>query len=266
MIKADLHNHLGKGGKFSNFDNVVNIAYNNFQGPGMFAVLNSAPDDYRYEKLIGSLDKEKDKYERVWTENTKNALFVPKKNIFIIKGQEIESDEGHIIILGLPINKNIRYPGLKSILMQAQEEGFAIIAPHPFYSESIGYSLKQNTGNYLEYFDSIETFNGSAEFWFPGILPKNANKKAREFYSQIPIDYNIGQCSGTDGHDERVIGKCWTEISLGDRYNSKILNTNLKQGLRNAKSPKTRNSPNYLDSINHAKNMALSKIKNRLNL
>jgi hypothetical protein len=94
-VNADLHNH------FSTFENIgdcfnkaINRAKRNLKENGIFAVINAQDKGLgRYETFLGLRG-----YKRV---DLGNSLYVPEQEIYVIKGQEVFTQGGHILVLGL---------------------------------------------------------------------------------------------------------------------------------------------------------------------
>jgi len=258
-VKADLHNHLGRKGKFPNFNKVIDIASNRLGEEGIFSITNC--DDYRYENFISGKG-----YER---EDFGNFIYVPKKRISVIKSQEVFT-KGHLLIIGLPNRKNIKNKIVEDTIKEAKEKyNSIIIANHPFYKSGIGnYMINHPKSRdfILDNIDSWEVYNASAEFWFPNILPKNANQKSVEFYEkEIKNDYNIGACSFTDGHSPKVIGRSYTIIRQLDRENAQSLINSLRSNIKSVKDFKyLHRESNITDTLVHAIFMFKDQITKKL--
>jgi hypothetical protein len=258
-IKVDLHNHLGRFGNFSSFDRVANIASNRLGKYGILGICNC--DDKRFEKFI---DFRKGKYNRLKL-NSEGIVYVPEVRLLIIKDQEIFSDQGHFLAVGLQKNKNVISKKLEDSLKEAVDSGLIIGTVHRYYKSGLGMYLEKHAE--LEgYFDFDEIFNAGAELSIPGLFPAGANEKARRNYEenmQGKIFVNpytgeqhlIGAASFTDGHSERIIGKSYTLIKpLGELEDYKgfapILES-LRRNLREVQS---------LDSL-HRKGTKLASLK-----
>jgi len=253
MAKADLHNHLGSQGKNPGFDETINLAYNKLGNGGIFGIANS--DDFRYENFI---NQKGGKYERVpLLESDKRMIYVPDKNILVVKCQEMFTKQGHVLATAMPYKENVNTKDAKSAIRAAKNLEASLISVHPFYQFGIGNFLRENP-ELLQSFSSWEIFNGSAEFSFPFVLPRNANVKALDFYATENLSrLNIGISSFTDGHSPEVIGKCYTELPV---YNI-TSQQDLDYALRNVKhTNRLHMESNSTDSALHAFKMALVKL------
>ena len=92
--KTSLHNHLGRNGRNPGFDETIDIVYNALGSRGIFGIGNC--NDIRYEDFIN----QRGRYERKFIGNgdpkeNHIAVYVPDKEIMIVRGQEVFSDKGH---------------------------------------------------------------------------------------------------------------------------------------------------------------------------
>jgi len=240
-VKADLHNHLGRYGTFESADGVIDIASERLGENGILGIVNC--DDKRYEKFVDSLG-----YEII---NIGNAVYVPKKKILVIKGQEVFC-EAHALIFGLPYRKNIERKRLEDALKEATDLGTDKVADHPGYNDGIMWI--DNWKNLLHYFDSWEAYNSEAELWIPKLTKRDANEKAIEFYiKNIMIEEDMGICSFSDGHSIREIATSYTWLPFPDIRNAESLNLSLRDGFRKTRQLKylVRN-PSKRGALKHA--------------
>ncbi len=178
MIKAALHEHWRTSSKIkeSDFNNIVDTAYKRLGQGGLVGLINF--EDNRYEAIT-----ELKGYDR---ENLGNAVYVPEKEITIIKGQEIPTKQGHVLGLALP--ENINLPSgehVSETIKRIRENNGSVIVDHPFYFEGIGKYLSKNK-DILEKIDALEVWNATACFGIAFTpLNRNANKKALEFFDLI---------------------------------------------------------------------------------
>ena len=230
-IKADLHNHLRSSSilKDSDFNNSVDIASEKLGDGACFGLINM--HDRRYEKFADLKG-----YEREWIGENKNAIYIPEKDVLVIRGQEVTTKQGHLLVLGLGYDVHLKNSiSLEDTLKKAKDNNGTIIADHPFYIEGIGKSLEKNM-QLLKYFDAIEIYNGEATFGLPiGPFPKNANEKAQKFYNEIKEDFpHLGAISSSDGHSISEIGSSYTEINSLDIANKKNFVYSLRDSVRGA--------------------------------
>ncbi|MEK6824170.1 MAG: PHP-associated domain-containing protein [Nanoarchaeota archaeon] len=231
-IKADLHNHLRTSSilEDSDFNNSIDFASKKLGSGACFGLINM--HDRRYEKFSALKG-----YEREWIGENKNAVYIPEKDVLIVRGQEVTTKQGHLLVLGLGYDVHLKNGvSLEETLKKAKDNNGIIIIDHPFYMEGTGNYLEKNS-KLLENIDAIEIHNGEASFGLPlGLFPIGANKKAQKFYSKIKNDYpHLGAIASSDGHSIEEIGSSWTEIDKPE-YNknfvcslkSSIINTNLE--------------------------------------
>ena len=116
----------------------------------------------------------------------------------VIKGEEIETKEGHLI--GIFIEEVIApgKPILDTIREIHNQRGLAII-PHPLARFSRGVSLNTLFRVFKEA-DGIEVFNASWLGWIN-------QKKIKKFNSQI---FKLAPIGGSDAHIVRQVGRAYT--------------------------------------------------------
>lgn len=244
-IKADLHYHLKKSFCENDFDKIICKIEKRLDRGGILGVINY--NDFRYENFT----KLKKGYD---IQNLENAIYIPKKEILIIKGQEILNKNGHLVILGVKENhflKNKRT--LEDSLKEAKDLNGIVIAPHPFFIFGSGNHLRKNP-KLLEYLDGIEIYNGQAFF---------GNKKAKIFYDLIKEDYDIGAVSFSDGNSLREVGSSYT---LLEKPNIHDLTQTLKNSIKNHKDySNDKQHLSFLGSLGHSIKTIISLTKTIFN-
>ncbi len=226
--KADLHNHLRTSSilEDSDFNNSIDVASKKLGAGACFGMINM--HDRRYEKFVNLKG-----YDREWVGDNKNAIYIPEKDVLVVRGQEITTKQGHLLVLGLGYDIHLKNGiSLEDTLKKARDNNGTIIADHPFYMEGTGNYLEKNL-KLLEYFDAIEVHNGEAAFGLP-VSPFSigANKNAQEFYKIIKKYYNhLGAIASSDGHSIEEIGSNWTEIDKPE-YNKNFIYS-LRESIRN---------------------------------
>lgn len=258
MWKADLHNHLGTSGSNPGFDETIDFVSEKLGEKIIFGIANS--NDYRFERFVEQTHR---KYSKIFLKDLR-GVYIPEKEIIALKCQEIFSDQGHILAIGLPYNKNITSKNAQEVIKESKDLGALLCAVHPFYYQGIGNFLKSNPELLLN-FSSIETYNGSAEFSFLKKLPKHANYQAQAFFQLTDYnhDLNLGMSSFTDGHSVKSIGTCYTHLDLSFENNEDFI-AHLDNSLRQVKSfEHLKMQPNIKDAINHAFKMGLVKLRLR---
>ena len=129
IVKADLHNHLRtRSDMHGLFNPAIDKTKKRLGAGGILGVVNF--DDRRYEDFVS----QKGGYER--EKIGRNAIYVPEKDILVVKGQEVPTQDGHILVIGLNYGVNLeRKRSLKDTIANALDENGIIILDHPFYYE-----------------------------------------------------------------------------------------------------------------------------------
>ncbi len=272
MIKAALHEHLRTSSnlKPEDFNKAVDIARRRLGAGGVFALVNFA--DKRYEHFIESSG-----YERAYVGEKRNAVYVPEKDILVVKGQEVPTKQGHLLVLGLGCDNHIKQnKTLEDTLKQTIDNNAVAIIDHPYGSAGLGHYLRANSGlgtyeklneKFLGQVDAIEVYNGEAAFGIPFTLfPYNANKHALIFYrSAKKVFPHLGALSSSDGHSFYEFCSSWTEIEPFDIYSPSKLLPTLKKSIRKTNLKTQRqNTPSYRGAVNHIADLACIIIATKL--
>ena len=213
--KVSLHNHLGRNGNNPGFDETIDIIYRGLGAGGVFGIANC--NDFRFEKFVFQPNQ---RYERTFIGyNIKQpvAVYIPDKQIMIIRGQEVFSDKGHFLVFGY--ERNIERTGLDDGLHEATDKMEIIGTDNRYYISGLGKFLEKNP-SYEGYFDFDEAYNGTSEIgkWFVG--PRDANEKSIEHY-QKNIRGNVFE--NPRNGKKHLIGAC----SFGDTHQIKRFSGNL---------------------------------------
>jgi predicted metal-dependent phosphoesterase TrpH len=156
-------------------------------------------------------------------EKAKEMAKKKKYRFDIIIGEEISTDEGHMI--GLFLKKTIK-PGMSvhDTVAEIKKQGGLAISPHPFYQSRLN-DHNEVVANGIgatalihekDLIDGIEVINGTPTF-------RRTNLKARYFNRLILHKAEIG---GSDAHCKEAIGKGYTifEGLTVDDLRTSILN------------------------------------------
>lgn len=228
-IRVDLHNHLSTFSYKGVFNKVINKASRELGSGGVLGVLDSynMKGDYdpRYERF-----SELPGYERT---NLGNAIYVPEKNLLVVHGQEAETRQGHILIFGLPGDRQIKHNHLEDVMEESVEENAILILDHPFFlGTSLPYLRKRPS--LFQLLDGFEVQNGEACLPIPPYF--FANQRAKRFYDLfIKPSYYIGAMSFSDGHSIAEIGSNFTWLDEPDITDSESLIRTLKSSIRQHK-------------------------------
>lgn len=99
IVKADLHNHLRTRSRMSGlFNRTIDTARQKLGRGGVIGLVNFS--DRRYENFSGERG-----YER---QDMGNALYTPVQDILVVKGQEVPTQDGHLLVLGLEKDKHLK--------------------------------------------------------------------------------------------------------------------------------------------------------------
>lgn len=218
MVKADLHNHLSKDDSVGNgyFNRLVDTTRERLGENAIVGVINRF--DTKYEDLICQKG-----YDREVIERNGSAVYVPEKKIYIVKGQEVTTSQGGLLVLGIPKNVHIlEGKSLENTLKESQEKWGIILATNLYnHPNVLNYLLKNSI--LLEKIDGVETYNGKAEALFPGVLSRyNLNQHSKAFYNFVQKEYShLGAISSSNGDSFYEIGSSYTELPIPDKNNFK---------------------------------------------
>ena len=147
--------------------------------------------------------------------STKNGYFLPAQDLLILHGQEIPTNQGHILLVGTPTNRTITNDSsIDDVLDFADQYNALKALDHPFHYQGLGPFLARNP-EYIKRFDLIETQNGEASLWLPRYV--NANKKGRAFHKDHP---ELAEFSSDDGHTIWELGRNYTQIPISVDYST----------------------------------------------
>lgn len=255
IVRADLHNHLRTRSDMRGlFNPTIDAARARLGIGGIVGLVNFA--DRRYEDFSQERGYEK--------QDLGNALYVPEKDILVVKGQEVPTKEGHLLVLGLRKDVHLKdNRTLTDTLKEANDNNGIIIADHPFYLNGIGQKLKI-APDHLDYLDGIEVHNGEAALSLFGIFPKDANRRAQEYFAGVgSIRKNLGAIASSDSHSLRELGTSWTKISMPCNYELSLTSPeevvdNLRTGIieNRLKKLKMQMHNSRFDAFAHAASLA----------
>jgi hypothetical protein len=262
MIKADLHNHLGRNGDNPGFDQTIDIAHLRLGNGGIFGVANF--DNNTYEKFVEQKGGKYNRWGLISDDSREVGVYVPEKGILVLKCQEIPTDRGEVLAIAMPhgINVPSKLKPQNAIQQAYFDYGAILDAVHPLYTDGMGEFLKENS-DVLQFFSTFEIHNSST-IWIPGITIRQANSKAFAFYYINNLDeMNIGLSSSTDGHSAEVIGKCYTilpDISPSVTNLSSRLETALR-GVKNFNQ--LHKESNRADALKHGLYVGMDRVKEK---
>jgi hypothetical protein len=218
-VRADLHNHLATT---SSIERLVEPALRQVKqrlstpsAYGIMGLINF--EDARYEVFVSETQR------RLEKRDFGNATFYPEYNALIINGQEVPTQHGHILVLGLSHGDRISsgLPIADTIYL-AKKAGGIVIADHPFCKEGIFARLLKEEGgarkveSLIGSLNGIEVHNGEAALYIPRLTPRDANAQALAHYQTISrqAKRNLGMIASSDGHSIREIGTSYTNLDM----------------------------------------------------
>lgn len=186
------------------FNKTVDIIRKRLGPGGIIGLVNF--EDRRYEEFADS-----DGYDRM---NLGNAMHFPEQDVLIIKGQEVPTREGHLLVIGVP--QSVYLESDKSLdytLDEVKDIDALNGADHPENANGLGPFLRANP-KHLERLDFLEVFNGESALSF-----RNANKRAQAFYDGIKNNYPLlAPMSSSDGHSLYEIAGSYTNLLMSENY------------------------------------------------
>ena len=238
-IKADFHNHLRTSSNLQDedFNQSIDLAHRRLGRGGAFGMINFS--DTRYERF-----SELGGYQRIYVGPQKNAIYIPEKDILVVKGQEVPTEQGHLLVLGLGYDQHIKqHQSLEDTINEARKYGATIVADHPFFAEGIGSYLKGKGNRHLKEIDAIETYNGEATIGiFSNFRAKNFTRMSRD----------IGSLATSDGHSMYKLGSAWTEVDEISKNPNDFL-MSLRSSVKNTKNSRQKKSylAGFFGAIDH---------------
>ena len=236
-FKVSLHSHitnfvhftLTKPNKKEYLEKLLRILFKK-HGNLVLGITNFN-DDKRYHKVLEATKFLSEKY--MINKKYKNYFFsieLNNKKIYFVKTDEIETDNGHILIIGF--NGKIRKRKLENVLKEAHKQKCVIIANHPLHSFGVSYFLIRKflgklktisiTKNELEknkkYFDALELSSYFPEDW----------KKIEAFARKK----NLNLVSDSDSHFLDEVFTSWYEAKNLNFETPQSFKKSLKKALR----------------------------------
>ncbi|MDP1694788.1 MAG: hypothetical protein Q8L34_04575 [Candidatus Woesearchaeota archaeon] len=217
-IRADLHNHLKTRANVADdfdLDKVIELGQKKLGLGGILGIVNFA--DTRYEQIHDLPGAER--------KDLGCGFYVPRKDVLVVKGEEVPTKEGHVLVFGIERNKHITLGrSLQDTIKEVKDQNGIIIIDHPFMRGwgGIGPYLEKHE-QHLEDIDAIEIFNGEATVAnIPFML--NPNREALEFYRKKKEHFpHLGALTTSDGHSAAEVGRSYTKIQMPQNYDAVFL-------------------------------------------
>lgn len=141
-------------------------------------------------------------------------VYIPKLDIFFLKGLEIDTLEGHLLGFFLPENSKIpaREPWQDTV-RRIQDLGGISGTPHPYSPWGIAYNLlkklrEEEANELFQNVDFIEVLNGESR------LTPGKNAQALEAYELVRKKRQVGAIGVSDSHSVMEVGNIYTTLYL----------------------------------------------------
>ncbi len=219
-VKADFQNHFTTKSRVLNPIKVAKTVQNKLGKYGLSGLINY--QDQRYEAF--------EKNAEGHGHNLGNAIYFNSENVIVVKGEEIPTADGDLLVVGTNVGKHLTARRtLEESLKEARDNNGITIITTPFYRSSVGEKLKKNP-KLFELCDAVEAYNGLAG--------KIENEMADNLYVEHFIDYpHLGALASSDGHTFNEVGLCYTELEMPEYEeikNADELQDALREAIGNA--------------------------------
>lgn len=184
------------------------------------------------------------------------AAYIPKHDLWVIRGLESETREGHILSIGLPIGEYLessRDLPLESALLQSGARGAIRILDHPFGFEGAGPYVTKNMACLKNLVSALETHNRLA-IGLPFKTALFPNYHAKQWYSRFIRNnekFRTGEIYGSDGHTPQSAGRVYTEIQLTMLPCSNGFKNHFDEAIRKNKMATGKKETSLIDFVNH---------------
>ncbi len=138
-------------------------------------------------------------HDSVWSTNDiKSLKRETETKLLILRGQEVSSQMGHLLVFGY--YENLEHRSVEEILDTVHKKDGIVIVAHPFrYGEYEGFSTDNLKSEFARY-DGIEVFNG------------NQSVYDNDYGGKICKAFGFVGIGGSDAHSVSMIGKYVTEF------------------------------------------------------
>lgn len=191
------------------------------------------------------------------------AFYEPSSDILIVRGEEVPTRQGHLLVLGLDRDVHLTsHKDLGYSLDESEANDGINNPPHSFHFKGIGPALAKNfrfmpdcldDKNFLGKIDAF-SHDCSASLWIPFRASWHANEEALRTYSYFSGYYpHLGFIANSDGHSLSDLGRSYTTFQMPD-YN-KIgpweLREHLRKVIRGSKPENCVMRPGRLGALKH---------------
>ncbi|MFH1290494.1 MAG: hypothetical protein ABIH92_03735 [Nanoarchaeota archaeon] len=221
-VRLDAHNHFTTRSLVLPYRAVVNNVARFLGIGGICGFANFA--DRRFEAWV---DQAPDN-----TPDFGNAIYDTERGIWVIKGEEVRTRSGDLLILALPHGEPPEHEKpFEYTLEYATDHKGIVIGTELFSRSKIGETLRRRP-KLLGKFDAIQVHDAQLLPW--------QNWASQRFYNDIKDDYpNIGQLSCTDDHFWRP-GVSYNTVDAMDPsaiQDSDGVTSALRQRIRQSRDP-----------------------------
>jgi len=220
-IKVDLHNHFTTKSKVLDVNRVADRVREALGEGGICSLVNY--DDRRFEAFAERTEP--------YGNRLGNAVYFPDRKVTIIKGEEVPTLQGDLLVLGLEEGRHLTpRKELSWSLCESSDNDGIIIIPHPYFHSKVGPTLEKNPEN-LKSIHAIETRNGNASI--------RANDMADHLWYNTTAVGKFGKYSGrvgwlcnSDGHSFREVGSSYTKVEGFEFSDARSLNCRLREAIK----------------------------------
>ncbi|VVB79251.1 PHP-associated [uncultured archaeon] len=263
LMAFDAHTHFRTGSRMTPavVHSALENALWNMPGKTVGLVLANA-GDYRFYEAIdtiqGSLNCKVEDLRRGALVTIPAGYFSDietDRQILIINGQEVFSNEGDILLLATPYKSRVPDNQTPLGVFEAAKDLEAVtVIPHPFSRlGGLFRNIRSTKGreSIIENCDGIEIWNSQSS--------QGSNEEALDFYYRLrKRTLDIGATIGSDGHSAGEVGSSYSVIPMPDISSPETLRDSIEQGIKSG-SPllHARFKRNYFGSLRHAVALAV---------
>ncbi len=220
-VKFDIENHLSSRREVPDLDQVVDYL-RRIPGPKVLGVVDWK--DGRFNRLINSKPELSEPLDG-------NAFYVGGADTILFRGEEIETDLGHMLALGL--DKSYNFPKVSKMERFGEicdERNFvAIVGDCPDYGKIREQFYLHRNKDLWGKFDGVKT-------WASEVDPRDLKKysRARSFFNTLSAEFSRdrkGQIVTTDGHRMNMF-RSYNEVDLDwEKFRERDVVKNLKKSI-----------------------------------
>lgn len=178
-----------------------------------------------------------------------NAVYSPDHKIIIVKGQEVKTADGDLLVMGhMPEVHLPDYSSLESTLRQSCEIGGINIATTPYHGKSRIPQVLEENPSLWRYLDALEIKNAN--------MSRKTNERALELYSRGMLhNVNLGAIGSSDAHRFADVGRAYFESAtlpdLAEIDTSQKVVDVLREEVRQSEPSRVYGGRNYIGAAMH---------------